>query len=564
MKKAKKRKTVGQSGKKKSLFSIWLGVWIPLFALVLVTIAVLTGLWYSNAEDEIREGFESWIENIFTTDWENGAGPLTEAYREERNKGEKNAEEFVTFTLEGKINLMWSTGIYGVLYDDKGNIITTTNRTVYFGYKDKAKDKTEGEMNRSWYQCKNSRMVEEIFSTLEKYGLDEYDNCKFDEIYVKGRTFLPAKMVILKNNMPIETVSFSLEGEDLSSYTYMEGLLQEAEDGSINAEEAEKTFVGMCGYRDAVGECTWDEAYLEYLKGVKNPKESETYAYYEQGFNEEEAQSYQKITIDGKDYYLFFGKKYHPFTYIKGDVGVAALIGVVFSIVFALILSANFYRIYRKELILQERQREFSTALAHDLKTPMMAISGYTENLAENIHPEKKEHYIEGIQSNISYMNDLVGQILELAKMEHISTLQRQKINLQDTVQKVLNKYVELAGEKEIAVRVSGEAEIFADAGYMERIVENLLKNALDHTPKQQSVSIKMNEKSLEITNTGVEIEKEKVEEMWKPFVKGDKSRSREEGHGLGLAIVREILELHGFEYEMTSEHNAVTVRIFF
>lgn len=561
MKKAMKRKTVERNGKKKSLFSIWLGVWIPLFSIILLTIAVLTGLWYSVAEDELTKEFETEVETIFTADWEAGTDSFSKAYRKEQEKGEKSAEEFVNFALEAKINLLWSTGIYGILYDTEGNIVTTTNKTVYFGYKDKSDDE---KAYLNWYQCENSKIIEEICKAVGKYKQEEYDNYQFDEVYVNGRTFLPAKMIFYKDNKILETVSFSLEDENLSSYTHMEHLLVETKDGSIDLEPG-KMLVSVCGYDDPSGEYSWDEEYLEYLKGIKNPQESETYAYYEHGFNEEEAQSYQKLTVGGKDYYLFFGEKYHPFSYIKGDVGMAALIGVIFSVIFALILSANFYRIYRRELMLQKRQRDFSNALAHDLKTPLMAISGYAENLAENIYPEKKEHYIEGIQSNVSYMNALIGQIMEMAKTENPDfSLHKTQIALQEITQKILNLYEGLAEKKDITIHMSGTAQVVADASCMERVMENLIKNALEYTPEHQSIFIKMDENQLEVTNTGIEIPKEKLEEIWKPFIKGDESRSRKQGHGLGLSIVKNILELHGFPCEMISEKNQVTVRIFF
>ena len=73
-----------------------------------------------------------------------------------------------------------------------------------------------------------------------------------------------------------------------------------------------------------------------------------------------------------------------------------------------------------------------------------------------------------------------------------------------------------------------------------------------------------MDKEHLEIRNTGVEISEEDLQDIWKPFVTGEKSRKRESGHGLGLSIVAGILDLHGFRYEIKSEKQTVCVSIFF
>ena len=547
-----KRKGAGKT-KKKSLFSFWLGVWVPVFIIVMLAIGAGTGYAYSSVEDELSGGFESWIEDVFiATDWDQAVGSVN-AYEI------RDAKEREQYVLRAKVNQLWNYGIYGVIYDEKGEMLDTTRATVYFGYRANEDDKKTGSEEMRWYQCGSEKTANEIISILNSYSKDEYTSYKFDDVYIKDGLFYPSKMVFFKDDEQIKTFSLFSGNEDLSLSTHLGNLLEENEDSDYDQ------LISVYGQNDDNGDFLdlyWDEEYLKYLTEIENPEESSLYSYIYHGFNEQEAQSYQKVTVGDHDYYVLFGKMIHPFTVIKNDVFAALIIGTVFTILFALAIAANFYRIYKKEVMLQERQKEFSNALAHDLKTPMMAISGYTENLAEQTHPEKQEHYIRGIQSNISYMNELVGQILELAKVDHEIELKKENVNLRDLVEKIVTMHEKMAEEKQIEVQVIGEATIYADAGYMERVIANLLKNALEFSPEHQSVLIKLSQTNVEITNTGVEIPAEQLEEMWKPFVKGDKIRSRESGHGLGLAIVKEILDMHGFDYEMTSEHEAVTVRI--
>ena len=567
-KRGRNKRNGAKNTKKKSLLSFWLGIWVPLFLIVMLAIGAGTGIAYSNVVVELSEGFGFKVEEIIMDiDWEHGTDEVGKAYQKELKKGKENAEEFVVYALEARINSLWKNTVYGVLYDEKGNIITATNKSVYMGYGTKKDQNEEEGVERTWYKCGDKEIVEKICQVRGKYKQSAMDafGVKFDDVYIKGRTFLPGKMVILKDNMPIETVSFSLENKELSDYDHMEDILKENKDGTIEEESQDKMYVAVYGYEDSELECFWDEEYLETLKNVEFLGEDETYYYgYEQpSFNELDVQSYQKITVGEKDYYVRLGRMYQPFTLIKEDVFAAIGIGTIFTMLFALAVAANFHRIYKKERMLQERQRDFSNALAHDLKTPMMVISGYAENLAEQTHPEKQAHYIAGIQSNISYMNELVGQILELAKIDHEMELRKEQINLRGLVEKVVTMHEKMAEEKQMEVQVTGEANVYADGGYMERVLANLLKNALEFSPEHQSVFIKLSQTNVEITNTGVEISREKLEDMWKPFVKGDKSRSRESGHGLGLAIVKQILDMHGFGYEMTSENGAVTVKIF-
>lgn len=242
-----------------------------------------------------------------------------------------------------------------------------------------------------------------------------------------------------------------------------------------------------------------------------------------------------------------------------------ALKGFIFSLAFSFLLAFYFYRIYKKEIELQKQQRDFSNALAHDLKTPLMAISGYAENLAGNICPDKSGHYIEGIQSNVTYMDHLVGQVLDLAKTEQgVADLKLERIDLSPMVEKILAQYEILVEQKKLAVTIEGDADIQADGVKMERVLENLLRNAITYSPEGNKVSIKLDKQHLEIKNTGVEITEEELKDIWKPFVTGDKSRVRESGHGLGLSIVANILDLHGFRYGIKSEKQMVCVSIFF
>ena len=289
------------------------------------------------------------------------------------------------------------------------------------------------------------------------------------------------------------------------------------------------------------------------------------YGIYKQGIIGLEFRYEHQFYMGGKTYTILMAKRDRIESYDKQFIAKNLTIGTVFSIVFSFLLAFYFYRIYKKELSLQKQQRDFSNSLAHDLKTPLMAISGYAENLAENICVEKTEHYIKGIQSNVTYMDHLVGQMLDLAKTgQAAAELKKETLHLCPLVEKLFAQYQVLIEEKKLWVTIEGEACIQADEGKMERVLENLLRNAITYSPKGSKIIVKMDEKHFEMKNTGVTIAKEDLKEIWNPFVTGEKSRKKGSGHGLGLAIVANILDQHGFAYEIKSEHESVCVTIYF
>lgn len=580
----------GKKNRKKHLFSIWLGVWIPMFLVMVVLVGCGTGYACSVVSEEQYEFFQEFIKTL-ENDWKKLDSLAMQKYQEYLKDGKEKAQDFVLFSLQARANAFSLSDIYSVIYDENGDVVGETSKSVYIGLR-KTETEDSEENNTKWYQCRNEKIVGQILEVYEKYVDDAYQgevSYKFDDIYVKGTTFIPAKMIVLQGNTVKENVTLPLEDEELSSYEHIGNVLG---NDIVSREGSEwMQMIGINGFTSEKWGQFWDEQYLNQLKEIKKEEilnfdpakgfdtnseninsisspEDEEFTYFDWrkiSFNQIEMRSCDKLNIDGTIYYMQLRKIYHPFTEIKNEVFFAFCAGLLFTIVFALIVAANFYRIYKKEIMLQKRQRDFSNALAHDLKTPLMAISGYTENLAENIHPEKKEHYIDGIQSNISYMNELIGQVLEMAKIENASSdIKKSEMPLEETVQKILDLYQEMTEEKQITISVTGSAHIMADAVLMERAMENLIKNALEYTPEHQSITIKMNQKQFEITNTGAEIEKDKIEEMWKPFNKGDESRYGKQGHGLGLSIVKNVLELHGFRYEMVSEKNQVTVRVLF
>lgn len=227
------------------------------------------------------------------------------------------------------------------------------------------------------------------------------------------------------------------------------------------------------------------------------------------------------------------------------------------------IIAKSNYKIYIERLEMENYYKFMANALAHDLKTPLMIVSGYAENLLENVHNEKKEHYANAIVKTVSDVNQMVEEMLQFTGNEqNRQQLEKEDYNIRKATEEVLEKYQNRIQEKDIIVSIQGHACVPASKQQMNRVLDNLVGNAVKYTPWHGAINIVIDEKEYRITNTAAAIPKRKIKELWKPFVKGDKVRNDIGGNGLGLAIVKQILEQHNLPHIMYSEENSVTVRI--
>lgn len=225
----------------------------------------------------------------------------------------------------------------------------------------------------------------------------------------------------------------------------------------------------------------------------------------------------------------------------------------------ALIISTQSYNLYKRRDDLEKYRIETTNSLAHDLKTPLSIISGYAENLIENVHTEKKDYYAANIQANVQRMDKIVLGMIELSKLESDSfKIKYEDVSLSEVCDKLINHYSPICDEKQIVINMEGDEVIKADFALMERVINNFFVNALEHTPNSGSINITINEDILEFYNSGSHIPEKELTEIWKPYKKVDSSRSNTKGTGLGLSISSKILELYNFSYGAKNYDNGV------
>ncbi len=209
------------------------------------------------------------------------------------------------------------------------------------------------------------------------------------------------------------------------------------------------------------------------------------------------------------------------------------------------------WRYWREKAVMEKVRRSLTDTLAHDIKTPLMAISGYTENVLKGKLTEAEEkEYLYSILDNVAYTDNLISRTLYLNHMEQGKKGKPEAVQLAPLAEKLLTKYDLMLREKRIQTALSGGAELQADPAALETILENLISNAVKYTPEGGKIQIKMDKKTLTVTNTVTQ--KLDVKKLKEPFVRGDAARSNVKGNGLGLAIADRAAKANGFKLKLS------------
>ncbi|MFC1632850.1 sensor histidine kinase [Patescibacteria group bacterium] len=208
------------------------------------------------------------------------------------------------------------------------------------------------------------------------------------------------------------------------------------------------------------------------------------------------------------------------------------------------------------EAVLETRS-QFFVDVAHELRTPLTILQGNVDLAFKNSNLEEAET----IQRELTRMNKLTSELIELSRIESGDVpLEKVKINLAHLLEDILLEFDVLAKAKNINISldVNPEITIAADQDLLEKVVSNLISNALRYSKRDTAVTIfgAQDKKfvSIEVVDQGVGIEPADLEKIWERFYRVDKQKSRVKGGtGLGLPIVKLITELHGGHVEAKS-----------
>lgn len=220
---------------------------------------------------------------------------------------------------------------------------------------------------------------------------------------------------------------------------------------------------------------------------------------------------------------------------------------------------------------LEIMRTDFLSNVSHELKTPIALIQGYAEGLKEGItdDPESMGFYCDVIMDEANKMNTMVKRLLTLNQIEFGNDEpDMERFNINELIASVVDANAIRAGQKNMSIVFNNRNEqnfVWADEYKTEEVLTNYISNALNHCDGKQAIEVRTSKSedgatlTVTVYNSGRNIAEEDLERIWEKFYKTDKARTREYGgNGIGLSIVKAIMESMGQEYGVRNVSDGV------
>lgn len=226
----------------------------------------------------------------------------------------------------------------------------------------------------------------------------------------------------------------------------------------------------------------------------------------------------------------------------------------------------------KKFQALEEQRRNFFAAVSHELKTPLTILKGQIENMILGYGDyQNHEKYLPEALKSVEDIEYLVREIITISKMENVDLRDTlQNVSLLSTVNEIVETLLPLAKDKNIQIHqnIISDIHLSVNRNLWINALSNIIGNSIRHSPCGEEVFISLQSfeqrKVLIVENTGVFISEPDLLHMFTPFYRADKSRSKATGgSGLGLYIVKTILDLHGMGYSIQSTPRGVSFLLY-
>ncbi|WP_456458184.1 sensor histidine kinase [Reichenbachiella sp.] len=214
---------------------------------------------------------------------------------------------------------------------------------------------------------------------------------------------------------------------------------------------------------------------------------------------------------------------------------------------------------------MENLRRELVGNVSHDLRTPLAVIHGFIETLIikqDQLTEEEKKKYLSRALTGTERLKKLVEELFELSKLEAKQIKpSKEAFFINELMDDIAQKYALLVEEKKIKISAEGHDKpfmVYADISLIERVLQNLIDNAIKFTPENGQIKLQINEKAqeveIQVTDTGNGIPQDQVPFVFDRYHIGDKRISLDTNStGLGLAIVKRILEIHDTSINLQS-----------
>lgn len=255
------------------------------------------------------------------------------------------------------------------------------------------------------------------------------------------------------------------------------------------------------------------------------------------------------VTMEPTDYSMIYIWSYYPLSDAMDELRPVYGMGLLAMIAMSAVLAFALLRVWRKQERVEQARRDTTAALAHELKTPLSVLSATAELLSNDMAQDKRAHYLDVIQQQAQRMDGSVRRMLELSRLEAgAKALRREQVSLSILVRERLDASVPPDSQMHTSFVVDGAEEAEADRALLARALDAILENAVQHTPPDGSITVRIENGVCAVVNAGEPIPSAALPRLWEPYYQADPARSKQ-GDGLGLSIAKTVFDLHGYAY---------------
>ena len=220
-----------------------------------------------------------------------------------------------------------------------------------------------------------------------------------------------------------------------------------------------------------------------------------------------------------------------------------------------------------KEREAQEERKQFIATISHELKSPITIIGGQLQGMIYNIGKYKdRDKYLQESYEVTMKMEQLVQELLELSRRDQDNfELDKRDFNLSSVVSDICRSNYYFIEDKKLNLNEDIEENIHlvGDEKLIKKAFTNIIRNGIMHSPEGENITVKLDNDKLVVINTGITIEEKELNNIFDAFYRVDKSRnSNTGGTGLGLYIVKSILDKHELRYSIESSNNSVIFKV--
>ena len=256
---------------------------------------------------------------------------------------------------------------------------------------------------------------------------------------------------------------------------------------------------------------------------------------------------------------------YKPFQSVIRLNATAYIAGLAAFIAVEAAVLISFVMLYKSQKNFELRNQKLTRGIAHELKTPLAVTKATVENW-EYLDDDMRREHSKNIISEVDHMSDMVNNLLEVSKLEGGNAkLNPDEVDILALTRSISEKSNELIRERNIRFVLTGAENsypVFADPDMMNIVIGNFISNAIKYCDREITVGFERTGKKItfSITNDGAKIEKKDLDKIWDIFYTTDKARTnRMSNSGVGLSLVKSILDAHKAKYGCTSNTDGTT-----